>query len=293
MSGALSPDKSKLVLGDINGSISVLEVGQEDRTLKDAEKLIFVPYDETAEREDEMGEVEQQSILGQSSEDSGVVAANELLQSGQMLQMPLGGLPIRQAVQGPNYAGPFDSSVDAPFLREQALQFQLDLAKPAGPQCAIPACKDAIVRVTSEEIGDSGRSLDRIADELRQAWKTPRSTLMKSIPGKSRCQNCDGIARPSTSGETYCERCSFACFRCCQRIKVPPATDKLMCPHCSGVWEIGALGFESVRETHERPNLDGIVPSLGNLTIDDGSSEEETDDYYFRQVMDRPESPPL
>ncbi|PVH94726.1 WD40 repeat-like protein [Periconia macrospinosa] len=293
MSGSFSPDKSKLVLGDIDGSINVLEVGQDDCSLKEAKKFVFIPYDGKAEREDESDQVERQSNLEQSQEDTGVSAATELLKSGQMLQMPLGGLPIRQAVQGPNYAGPFDYSVDAPFLREQALQFQLDLARPAAPQCALPACKDAIVRVTSEEIGDSGRSLDRIADELRQAWKTPKSILMKSIPGKSRCHNCDGIARPSTSGDTFCERCSFACFRCCKPINVPPATDKLKCPHCMGVWEIGALGFESVHESRQRPNLDGIVPSLNNLTIDDGSSGEETDDYYFRQAVDRPESPPL
>ncbi|CAI6328537.1 unnamed protein product [Periconia digitata] len=298
MSGAFSPDKSKLILGDVYGSINVLEVGRDDCSLKEASKFTYIPYDETAEKQDSNNEaIEEQDqgpIMKHCDKDSGISSANDLLQSGQMLQMPLGGLPIRQAVQGPNYEGPFDQNVDAPILREQALQFQLNLAKPLGPQCSLPACREAITKVTSEEVGDSGRSQDRIADSLRQAWKTPGSELTKSIPGKSRCELCYGIARPSASGKTYCERCSFTCFRCCYPLTVPSAIQELACPHCKCVWEIGALGYESVVESGVRPDYDGIVPALGKLTMDDGGGfAEETDDWYFMQAIARPESPPL
>jgi WD40 repeat protein len=305
MAGAFSPDFSKLVLGEVNGSVDVLDVGREDCTIKDVGKLRYVPY--------EGEQCDYDSITGDpidngTTEDSGVAEGRYLLQSQQLQVALMGNLPIHQVLQGPNYAGPFDQGVDAPYLRQQALEFQLGLTAQPGPQCSILTCKDNIVKVTSEEIGDSGRSADRIPDSLRLQWLNIDASA-KIMPGKSKCTYCSRPARPSTSNYSsddavLCERCSFACFRCGAVNAVAPITDILICDSCAGVWEVGALGYECI----EAPAAKGVkldVPSLrrfGRDVLEERSDDEMTaygddinalTDYYYSLAIDRPESPPL
>jgi WD40 repeat protein/ribosomal protein L37AE/L43A len=300
MSAAFSPDYSKLVVGEVNGSINVLEVGRNDTTIKDADRLRYMPY-----QDDEQDEIEDQ----ENGDISRLATEGAYLLQTQQLQLaPMGSLPIRQVVQGSNYAGPFDESVDAPFLREQALQFQLSLVTPPGPQCDIPACRDSLNKVTSEDVGDSGRSADRIPDELRRQWKAieAKSAI---IPGKSKCTYCGRAARPSTidtNDVLLCERCSFACFRCGSVNPVAPATTTLICDSCAGVWDIGALGYECIQQPqphHAREQLG--VPTLvkwGEAARADKEDDFDTNhgdemnaltDYYLSLAIDRPESPPL
>jgi WD40 repeat protein len=302
MSGAFTSDKSKLVLGEVNGSVNVLEVGNDDRSIKDMAKLKHSPYEEVF--------VEVLDVPT-SVEDSGKGIAAGLLDSGEMISVPFGGFPIRQAVQGPSYSGPFDQSIDAPYLREQALEFQLSLSQAPGPQCDIPSCRDSIVKVTSEEIGDSGRSTDRIPDELRQQWKLVGSNLTV-VSGKSKCTNCGRPARPAetedphcTPGHQLCERCHFACFRCGGICRMKPETDKLICQSCFRVWDIGALGYNCVEETgcHELPpgvpsskgyrEEISIAKSFPQVNATFGDEMNALTDYYFSLAIDRPESPPL
>jgi WD40 repeat protein len=303
MAGAFSPDYSKLLLGEVNGSVNILEVGRDDCAVKDTQKLRYVPF-----------KSDDDSIAGDKIEvapvhESGVAEGDHLLQSEQLQLAPTGNLPIMQVVQGPNYAGPFDQSVDAPYLREQALKFQLDMMSQPGPQCDLSNCRDNIVKVTSEEIGDSGRSVDRIPDELRRQWMAIDATTC-IMPGKSKCTHCGRPARPSLSNNgnedaAKCERCSFECFRCHAVNHIDHATEKVICDSCAGVWEIGALGYECV----EQPLMRGTkldVPSLRRFgwdLLEEKMDEQDTTygddelnaltDYYFSLAIDRPESPPL
>jgi WD40 repeat protein len=307
MAGAFSPDFSKLVLGEVNGSVNVLDVGRDDCTIKDMTKLRYVPY--------EGEQCDYDSITGDpidsaTADESGVTEGKHLLQSQQLQLAPMGNLPTYQVLQGPNYAGPFDQGVDAPYLRQQALEFQLSLTAQPGPQCSIPTCKDNIVKVTNEEIGDSGRSADRIPDDLRRQWTAiDTDTNTKIMPGKSKCTHCGRPARPFPSDHgpddaVLCERCSFACFRCGAINAVAPITERLICDYCSGVWEIGALGYECV----EQPASRGVkldVPSLRRFgrdmleeRMDDGKTTHGDEmnaliDYYYSLAIDRPEIPPL
>jgi DNA-directed RNA polymerase subunit RPC12/RpoP len=304
MSGAFSPDFSRLVVGEVNGSVNVLEVGKDDFMVKDMERLKHVPYEEaTADSEPDSAPVMEDY-------DSGRAIAAKLLLSKQMINVTMGGLPMRQAVQGPNYAGPFDSSVYAPYLREQALDFQYNISRTLGSQCNIPTCKDSFVKVTSEEIGDSGRSLDRIPDELRKQWKLVGSDLTV-IPGKSKCANCGRPARPTDTTlaidtDPLCERCSFACFRCGGSIRMDPATEKLVCRSCLRAWQIGALGYECVDDNGSKvlsadvPALTGFQKELDKETgaflawdVSFGDEMNALTDHYFSLAIDRPESPSL
>jgi WD40 repeat protein len=305
MSASFSPDYSKLVVGEVNGSVNVLEVGRHDTTIKDADRLRYMPYQDD-EQDDIQDEADDITSLAR---ESGIAEGAYLLQTQQMQLAPMGSLPIRQVVQGVNYAGPLDQGVDAPFLREQALQFQLGLTTSPGPQCDISACKDNLNKVTSEDVGDSGRSEDRIPDELRQQWKTI-DAKNAIIPGKSKCTHCGRPARPSTTGISdnvvLCERCSFACFRCGSVNPVPPATTTLICDSCAGVWDIGVLGYECVQQPSSHNKHMGLdVPALkrwGEEAYADQQEDFDTNhgdeinaltDYYLSLAINRPESPPL
>jgi WD40 repeat protein len=297
MSGAFSKDYSKLVVGEVNGSVNVLEVGRDDCSIKDADRLRYVPYED-----------DEQEDITRPVQESGVAEGNHLLRSGQLQLAPMGSLPIRQVVQGSNYAGPFDQSVDAPFLREQALQFQLSLTMPPGPQCDIPACRDNLNKTTSEDVGDSGRSLDRIPDDLRRQWKAIDSTT-RIIPGKSRCTHCSRPALPSFSttdpgAAVLCERCSFACFRCGSVNPIAPATTILICDSCAGIWDIGVLGYECVQQPVfagtklDVPGLkkwgkEAYGERLEDVDTAFGDEVNALTEYYFGLAIDRPESPPL
>jgi WD40 repeat protein len=303
MAGAFSPDYSKLVLGEVNGSVDILDVGRDDYSIKDVDRMRYVPYG--GESCDE--EFDSVNLVRSGAADSGVAEGNLLLQSQQLQTVSMGNLPIRQVVQGPAYDGPYDQGIDAPTLRELALQFQTGMAEPSGAQCNIAACKDNIVMMTSEEIGDSHRSSDRIPDELRQQWTSLNTATI--IPGKSKCTYCMRPARPSPSTEdpdasALCERCSFACFRCGSENSVAAATTKLMCDSCGGVWEIGALGYECV----EQPAMKDVVydvPSLRRFGRDMleqrwnegqasfGDEVNALTEYYHSLAIDRLESPPL
>lgn len=305
MSAAFSADYSKLVVGEVNGSVNILEVGRDDTTIKDTARLRYMPY-----QDDEQDGTQDHEIgnMNRSAPESGIAEGKYLLQTRQLELAPMGSLPIRQVVQGQNYAGPFDQGSGAPFLREQALQFQLSLTTPPGPPCDIPACKDNLNKVTSEDVGDSGRSADRIPDELRLQWKAT-DTKSAIIPGKSKCTQCGRPARPSTidpSNAVLCERCSFACFRCGSVNPIAAATTTLICGSCAGIWEIGILGYECVQQPqshHVRTELD--VPAL-NKWGEEAHADKQEDfdtahgdemnaltDYYLSLAIDRPESPPL
>jgi hypothetical protein len=309
MSGAFSPDNSKLIVGEVNGSINILEVGRDDCKAKNTDRLQYLAYQNPIN--DDNSWVAGIELTAQA--DSGKAIAFESLKTGQMVIKPMGGLPIYQSVQGPNYDGPFDNSVDAPFLRQQALEFQLSLVKTPGPQCTLPLCiTNDFSKITFEETGDSGRSADRIPDELRKQWKISGSDY-KTIAGKAKCTNCGRPARPveSTADLTetaLCERCSFACFRCGSINKVCPEMETLFCKTCERLWEIGALGYECVKETAYIPLRPGppVLPSKLERSVEwlEGDSFVDGDwsfgdemnaltDYYFGLAIDRPESPPL
>ncbi|KAH7089549.1 Rik1-associated factor 1 [Paraphoma chrysanthemicola] len=303
MAGAFTSDHSRLLLGEVNGSVNVLDVGRDDCTLKDAEKLRYIPY-AGADYEDDL--VSGEPSVEEDVVDSGVTASMQLLQSQQLQVVPMGTFPVWQVVQGPYYRGPFDQGVDAPFLRQQALELQLSMKSPQQAQCSIPACRDNMTLVTSEEIGDSGRSADRIPDQLRRQW-TALDTAARIIPGKSRCIHCARPARPSSSTDedspVLCERCSFACLRCGADNPIAPATTTLICDTCAGVWDIGALGFECVEEPIANAKLnvpalrrfgrDMLEEKMENEAASFGDEMNALTDYYFSLAIDRPESPPL
>lgn len=89
MSGAFSPDFQELLIGTENGRINHFKSGSGAVYSKPSQfKLRPAPAPE-------------------SKQEKPFIAAHSLLNTGQVELKPCGGMPFRQAVQGPNYQGPF------------------------------------------------------------------------------------------------------------------------------------------------------------------------------------------
>lgn len=307
MSGAFTSDYSKLVVGEVNGTANVLEVGRDDAVLRDADKLAYHPYttrdDEGAEGNDPENGNTTGRLLTEPT-DSAAAEVRKWLKTGQLQLAPMGGLPKQQVIQGPNYEGPFDRTEDiyTQSLREEVFQFQRTMAIIKGPQCNLTGCADNINTKADAEVGDSGRSVDRIPDHFRRQWLDETA---RTVPGKSKCAYCNRPAIPSNSEEAaFCERHSFACFRCGSEGRTTVASSTISCGACGGSWDIGALGYEctqqpkSIRGAHDVPSLkrygsELFVERLENVDTAFGDEINALTDYYLNLTTDRTESPLL
>ncbi|KAK0661729.1 hypothetical protein DIS24_g2368 [Lasiodiplodia hormozganensis] len=278
MSGAFSPDYTSLLLGEVNGTINALEVGQVGRSIKDMDYFDLISFEDEAHASDDANDTDKSN-----KEDSGVATAQQLLQTQQMALRQMGSLPIRQAVQGPNYAGPYDNAADAPELRQAAAQFQLLHCAPPTEQCSLPACHEAASsNIVPEEAGDSGRSADRIPGALRSLARTTssqdngkagtRSANNSIVPPVLKCSKCNiRHARPRTEADAaaattdnddddddhvdaskpLCERCNFGCPRCGRKAGILSHNEDsviagVFCLRCRAVWRADVLGYKLV-----------------------------------------------
>jgi WD40 repeat protein len=114
MSGAFSPDHRELLIGEDQGRLNSLSVGFGEKTVRSMERFDFhsapLPKNKAA-----------------TTKPEGHETANELLTTGQIELKSMGALPIRQAVQGPNYRGPYLAPSDEEIGHaEQALKIAQD-----------------------------------------------------------------------------------------------------------------------------------------------------------------------
>lgn len=301
MSGAFTSDYSKLLVGEVNGAANVLEVGRDDFALKDADKLAYHPYISRDDDDAESGDIVDRPLTEPT--DSPAAEARNWLETGQLQLAPMGGLPRQQVIQGPNYQGPFDRTEDSytQSLREEAFQFQRAMAIPKGPQCNLAGCADNHT-TTYEEVRNSGRSADRIPDQLRRQWV---DQTVLTVSGRSKCTYCGRPAIPSIREEAaFCERHSFACFRCGVGSGITGASSTIKCGACGGSWDIGTLGYECTQQpkstsgAHDVPSLkrfgrESFLERLEDADTAFGDEMNALTDYYLDLATDRPGSPPL
>lgn len=91
MSGAFSPDYRELLIGTENGRIDLFSLGEKATHRKTTQPFSLIP----------------EVIPSAAQEDKPFEAARSLISTGQIEFKPAGAMPFRQAVQGPNYQGPF------------------------------------------------------------------------------------------------------------------------------------------------------------------------------------------
>lgn len=266
MSGAFNHDFSSLLIGEVNGTVNLLEVGVDPPDfLKNLEQFHFEPA--VAETKPEL---EASVIEG----DSGRAIAADLVKKSKIKRKKWGGFPKRQAVQAKRYDGPYDYTPGSDELRAKAMIFQKSMMLESfdakgkvvrdqegrvlyREQCELPLCTSHVF-TTQEEAGDSGRAVDRIPQALRdatiRALAGNETKEGKMVPGMLRCSHCHGLARPRIGDREQeefplCERCGFSCFRCGERVKVGLGVETIGCRGCELKWRIGALGYELVRSS--------------------------------------------
>lgn len=280
MSGAFSKDHTRLLLGEVNGSITVLESSLEHRTLKDMDTFSLQQSPTT--QDDAWTQVPPAG-----AQDPGRQAAKALRRSREIKIRAMGSFPVRQAVQGREYRGPYDHAPDADLLRQEAARFQQQLKKQeiSVDKCSIPGCGRAAQFVTREEEGDSGRSRDRIPQAIRDAQDEGSSGKGAMIPGMLKCTHCGRPARPRVAGEDdqeqypLCERCGFGCFRCGERVKMNAKITEVRCKPCGLCWKVGALGYTLIeQETSEK--MEGIVRKNRTSEEDRGTTCDEEGDVH-------------
>jgi WD40 repeat protein len=248
MSGAFTEDFSRLLIGEVNGSINLVEIAADPVPRTELEKFTLVPCDVPSTSSVSATELDV---------DSGIALSQQLVAECKIEIKPFGGLPKSQAVRGPNYTGPFDYSDSAERNRHKALALQ-NLYRVEGPQCKHLACKEAGRHFSNPngDVEDSERSRDRIPQAMRDAVTTSGNTgrqKKERMPTTTlTCMHCSAPARVreenlSQAAFPLCERCSFACLRCgmaCR--KISPKVERVTCSSCGGVWDIGVLRYTAV-----------------------------------------------
>jgi len=281
MAGAFNKDYTRLLLGEVNGSVSVLEADIECRSIRDMDVFGIQEHNDK-------NSIATNPALA-DAEDSGKQAARFLRRSKQIKIRKMGFFPVRQGVQGRRYCGPYDTAPDAPFLRNEAEKFQRLLkAQESAEECLVDGCREAGFSLASkEQAGDSGRSQDRIPQTLRDTMKAQRSLQGTMIPGRLKCSRCGRPARPRLGDEEQenfplCEHCSFSCFRCHDKLEVDPAVTEVMCKRCNLRWRAAALGYTVIGGDVEETN--GVIhESRSNQLETMDASDEEGDslvDFY-------------
>jgi WD40 repeat protein len=246
MSGAFNHDFSSLLIGEVNGTINLLEVGADSPALlKDLPSFHFEPA---------VAEINTDLSTPTKEETSGVWLGRRMRKARKIKVKHMGGFPRKQVLQGEFYDGPYDNGPDAEQLRQAAAAFQAKLVVKKDSQCTIPLCNDHVI-TTEEDAGDSGRAVDRIPQALRDSAATllagHETKEPRMVAGMLRCSQCGGLARPRVGDKKQeefplCERCGFSCFRCGNGVKAGLEVENITCHECGLQWRAGALGYEIV-----------------------------------------------
>ncbi|TID20235.1 gb [Venturia nashicola] len=322
MSGAFNHDFSSLLIGEVNGTVNLLEVGVDPTTsLKNLEQFHFEPAAMAME-------MKTGSDAAMTKEESGRAIAAEMIKTRKIQRRKWGGFPKRQAVQAKLYDGPYDYTPGSDELREKATVSQksmmLEILDAKGKvvrdkegrviyreQCELPLCTSHLF-TTEEEAGDSGRAVDRIPQALRdattRALEGNETKEGKMVPGMLRCSHCHGLARPRVGDREQeefplCERCGFSCFRCGERVKVGLGVEKIGCGGCGLEWCVGALGYEVMSSSSgggggRAVRRDKPVGLLDDLELESHAAGLEdmgdllhlVEDYYHNLWGDKPSS---
>ncbi|TKA24037.1 hypothetical protein B0A50_06928 [Salinomyces thailandicus] len=109
MSGAFSPDFRQLLVGEDTGRLNTLRIGPLDHDHRDG-----------VSRGSKQFKLHTAPAPVTQQETSPYAAAKELLDSEKIVIRPMGALPVRQAVQGPKYDGPYFQPPDKAWQNAEA-----------------------------------------------------------------------------------------------------------------------------------------------------------------------------
>lgn len=202
MAGTFDPDHQQLLVGTENGQINLFEIGHPapDIAIESLFKFSMVSAPESSNR----------------SKEDPLQAARDLLDNGEIVLRSCGAMLFRQAVQGPNYQGPYIAPSDEQVaateaIYQQALQsFHQSMSLGATPEQKADAQRK--LRQAQASIDDQHSRLDfaRISKDKATAFQhdlrakeLERQNLEAAIGMRpSACQlDCKGLMTSSTDNE--------------------------------------------------------------------------------------------
>ena len=228
MAGAFSPDYANLLLGDVEGSVLTLGVGNNDVSLSDCEPFEFLADERTKARMRARADFVTDDIP--TEEESGKQIGSELVCNGQIILKPYGDFPRKQAVQGPNYLGPFDKAPDANGLRRSAAAFQ----KKAQATISSSSTRATPAPFTDEDVADAKHWEERIPSQLHgPPFQKYMQYLAHTDTNTSGCSKCTGRDVILRFAEDFV-----------RGIAGTPSDDEFACRRCGAHWRADVLGYE-------------------------------------------------
>ena len=194
MSGAFSPDFRDLLIGEDAGQLNLLGIDREARSVRAAKTFDYYPAPAPVSTMDE----------------DKLAPARELLASGQVEVRPMGALPVKQVVQGPNYQGPFGGPSDDEISHLQA-EFELVLSRQMDAEKALhnnpqdPELNKAF-KAASSQIMFSAEASNRMSEE-REKYEALRlkASILQDKFHESRC------AHERAFGQVGAKACQLDC----------------------------------------------------------------------------------
>ncbi|KAK5120047.1 hypothetical protein LTR85_006528 [Meristemomyces frigidus] len=231
MSGAFSPDYRDLLIGEDCGRLNLCSVDfhadDTDQVITSRERSKFTMHLTPAPAKPTT---------------SPFAAAQDLVQSNKIILRPMGALPVRQAVQGPKYDGPYlipsnDEWTEAERSYERALNAQnavhTEVAILSSQASAVETtARDAENRVKTAQAAierlqsrhDASVGLELIAAGNQRALRAAE---------KGRMQLEASLSHPAEHWDSTGDA-------------------KLLCDRCDLAWSPGILGYELVSDAARR-----------------------------------------
>jgi hypothetical protein len=220
-SAAFSPDFTSLVLGEINRTVTVLEVGNKGNSLDDAVPFDFIRAKEEEKDSDDVSDtLDIQVSVAATSNDIKMKSSTNM--AAERLAKSIVTDSNRHEDRIPTNLMAMltlsDENLEEDFVKSSAQQIHKHLPVQARKFCA--HC-GGHARLPSAIVSEEGNTLK--VNEEQEAFP-------------------------------LCERCGFSCFRCAKRIKVALGATKIKCGSCKVQWEIGTLGYHRVGTRDARCN---------------------------------------
>jgi WD40 repeat protein len=271
MSGAFSPDFSRLLIGEDAARLNLLSVGNDGARFN---RLTTAKFN-----------VEEALLQEEEADPAPILWDCQKMLDAQALEIkPAGTMPFKQVVQGPNYTGPFR-------LTEETARMAL---KEANNEPAREAIRASFKEATKNR-NESEKFQDRAHMSLRRRKKqTRKSGLRPTNPCDLDCGFIplpdDYVPKKVWSSTTipdpssdWIKKRDAVCFRCGNKARLSKDARGIWCKHCGTAWKIGALGYDVFKQLKRTTKSEIVEGEASDDLVDLCDSEDERD-RFIREV---------
>jgi WD40 repeat protein len=260
MSGAFSPDFSRLLIGEDAARLNLLSVGNDGARFNRITTAKFSVEEAPLQQEEESVPI--------------LWDCQKMLDARELEVKPAGTMPFRQIVQGPNYSGPWRLTAEA----------------------AKTTTRETF-KETAKAREESQKLQDKILMSLRRRKKQTRKSGLRAT---DLCNlDCGFIPLPDDyvpkevllseripdpSSEWIKSQADVDCFRCGSKATISSKARAINCEDCGTVWRIGALGYEVIEQAKAGAFGSKVQEGdVGDSLVDLCDSEDERD-RFVREV---------